>query len=127
MPAMPHTLSRLGAPARVAAVLIGLVAAAPAPAQTNLFLNRSMTEVMTKDDLRMLQGALNEALASASDGSVVTWNNPATGASGTVTPLKSSTQGGRACRVVETFTEARGRRGSGQWEFCKQGGNWQLR
>lgn len=110
-----------------AAALLGLLAGAPVEAQTNLFLNRSMVEVMSKEDLKLLQGALNEALGSAPDGSVVAWNNPATGASGTVTPLKSSTQGGRPCRAVQTFTDARGRRETGQWEFCKQGAKWQLR
>jgi len=124
---MPHTLSRLGAPARAAAILIGLVTAAPAPAQTNLFLNRSMIEVMTKEDIKMAQSAVAEALGSAPDGSVVAWNNPASGASGTVTPLKSTTQGGRQCRIVETFTDASGRRERAQWELCKQGANWRLR
>lgn len=112
---------------RAASVVLAVLAAAPVLAQTNLFLNRNMVSVMTKEDLRMAQSAIAEALGSTSDGSVVTWSNPASGASGTVTPLKSTTQGGRPCRIVETFTEAGGRRDRGQWELCKQGGTWRLR
>jgi surface antigen len=127
MIAMPPPSCRFRAGVRVVALLAGLAAAGTSIAQTDLFLNRSMAAQMTREDLQMAQAALREALGSASDGSVVAWNNPATGASGTVTPLKSSTQGGRACRVVQTYTDARGQRSTDQWEFCKQGGNWALR
>jgi surface antigen len=127
MVAMPRLSSRPRAALRVVALLAGLTAAATAAAQTNLFLNRSMAAQMSREDLQMAQAALREALGSAADGSVVAWNNPATGASGTVTPLKSSTQGGRPCRIVQTFIDARGQRSTDQWEFCKQGGNWRLR
>lgn len=123
---MPPQLAKRAVAVRLCALIIAALACTSASAQY-LFLNRSMLEVLTKQDITMLQSALEQALSSEPDGTVVTWANPGTGASGTVTPLSTTKSAGRTCRRVETFTQARNRRESGQWEFCKLGAKWALK
>ena len=110
---------------RIAAMLlVALLGAAPAVAQY-LFLDNSVLEVMTKQDIEDFRQAVRQAVEKEPDGHTVAWSNPATGAFGTAVPVRSY-QGkqGLPCRTVEIYTKAKDREGRGKWEFCKSGTRW---
>jgi surface antigen len=110
---------------RIAAMLlVALLGAAPAVAQY-LFLDNSVLEVMNKQDVEDLRQAIRQAVEKEPDGHTVAWSNPASGAFGTVTPVRSY-QGkqGLPCRTVEIYTKAKDRDSRGKWEFCKSGTRW---
>lgn len=82
---------------------------------------------MSQTDWPHAQGALKEALSRTQDGPSVAWNNPTTGARGTVTPIASAfEQNGFPCRNflashvmngIETWSEGTACRvHRGEWE-----------
>jgi len=112
---------------RIAAMLlVAMLGAAPAAAQY-LFLDNSVLEVMTKQDVEDFRQAIRQAVEKEPDGHTVGWSNPTSGASGTVTPVRSY-QGkqGLPCRSVEVYTKAKDRDSRGTWQFCKSGTRWGL-
>ena len=89
------------------------------------FMRNSPLAKMTSEDLTLMRTAMREALNKGADGTSKRWDNPATGASGVVTPLKSYQREGAACRTVEIFNEAQGFSGRTRHDFCKQAdGSW---
>jgi surface antigen len=109
--------------------LTSLVAMPVALAQNALFLNHSILQSLTPQDFDIMVATLNKTLDGQPDGAASSWSSPATGASGTITPLRTTKDAARTCRVVETVTRARGNEGRGQWEYCRTGdaGRWSLR
>ncbi len=70
---------------------------------------------------------LQEALDQAPDGDTRGWNNPETGAFGTIQPLNSYEAGGSNCRRTEIFNSAKGTSGTSRFDFCKQpDGKWKV-
>jgi|GEM_PF-824131 surface antigen len=89
------------------------------------FMRNSPLAKMTAEDLDLMRTTLRETLDRAADDAPKRWENPKTGASGVVTPLKSYQRDGMACRVVEIFNEAQGFSGRTRHDFCKQpDGTW---
>ena len=84
------------------------------------FMRNSPLSKMTSDDLALMRTTMRESLDKGADGTSQRWENPATGASGVVTPLKSYQREGVACRTVEIFNEAQGFSGRTRHDFCKQ-------
>ncbi len=97
---------------------IAATAAAPAAAQ-----------LPSDNDLAYARAAASEALARDGKTTSVPWENPHTGARGTVTPIASSyTQDGFTCR---DFLASYVRQGSESWlqgEACRiHQGQWEIR
>ncbi len=70
------------------------------------------------EDLSIFEAAVTEALESRPDGSSIPWENPNTGASGSVTPLKTERRDQRECRLLDIINRAEGRSGSARFWFA---------
>jgi len=90
---------------------------------------KQMSELPPDADLVFTRAAISEVLGRASNDASVPWENPQSGARGTVTPIASAyTQGGHTCRdFLASYVQ-----GSSQaWlqgDACKQPkGVWEVR
>ena len=84
---------------------------------------------LAEADLVIARATVSEALTRGGKDTSVPWENPTTGARGTVTPLASTyTQDGQTCH---DFLASYVRNGSESWlqgEACRLGkGDWQVR
>jgi len=99
----------------------GSIRAAPAsPAQSGM---------AHEGDIAATRAAVNEALGKSGKDTSIPWENPSTGARGTITPLSSAyTQDGATCR---DFLASYVRDGSESWmqgEACRgRQGAWEVR
>jgi surface antigen len=87
------------------------------------------SEPPSEGDLRIARAVASDALTKGSKDISMTWENPATGARGTITPLASAyTQDGNLCR---DFLASYVRDGSEAWLHgagCRaQRGKWEVR
>ena len=80
-------------------------------------------------DLVIARATVNEALSKAGKDTSVPWENPATGARGTVTPLaRSYVQDGQTCHDFLASYVSKGSESWLQGEACRRGqGGWQVR
>jgi surface antigen len=108
------------------AALGGLIFAEAALASANLrWLNYSPVRYFTDQDWALARSAAKNALDSAKDGETVEWNNPDSGAHGSLTPVSSTQRNGKTCRDLEIRNHANRLDGGGTFEFCEQGdGSW---
>ena len=81
---------------------------------------------LTKSDVEIARAEIRAALETTPDGHTRTWSNPATNASGTVTPIKTFTMKGMRCRSTEFTTYAGGERGQSKWNICKTKDGWKV-
>lgn len=77
----------------------------------------------TDEDTMIFTTTVNNALNS---GKKISWNNPHTGASGTVTPLSVSQTNGMRCREVQVFNQAKGMTSNSKFKFCRINGEWKI-
>ena len=93
-------------------VAAALFACGGAAAQVGLgFLAETPMARFNADDLRLMNGAIERALAEAEIGTSVRWANEATSSSGEVTAQRAFENSGRPCRdlrVVKTENPALG-------------------
>jgi len=90
---------------------------------------RQSAALPPENDLAVARAAVSEALTSAGQNSSMPWENPRTGARGTITPIASAyDQDGITCR---DFLASYVRDGSESWlqgEACRaQKGRWEVR
>lgn len=91
------------------------------------FLKHSPASKFTDQDFALFTSAGQEALNEAPDGDTRGWNNPDTGAFGTVQPLSTYEADGSTCRKVEIFNSAGGFSATSRFDFCKQpDGTWKV-
>ena len=76
--------------------------------------------------MRLLNQALDRALAAPETGTAVEWSNAATGAGGAITPLRAFDQSGRPCREVKVVNRHRQLESSGVYTLCRSEGLWKL-
>jgi surface antigen len=107
----------------LALLLLGLSARATA---SNLqFLRDAPISKMTKEDSALFQAAMREALEHDADGVTRRWENPKTGASGTLTPVSTSMHDGVKCRKIEIINNVQGQSGRSAFDMCRQpNGEW---
>jgi surface antigen len=83
---------------------------------------------LSESDLAYARAAATEVLSRGGADASAPWENPDTGARGTVTPVKSSyTQDGQTCR---DFLASYIRGDSQSWlqgEACRMAGQWQIK
>jgi surface antigen len=79
-------------------------------------------------DLAIARAAASEVLAKGHQGASLPWENPQTGARGTVTPIAQAyNEGGLTCR---DFLASYVRDGAESWlkgEACRREGRWEVR
>lgn len=102
-PALPRSSwPRRWLPTAVAAVLIGLVATAPASyflAEYHVERKLAQQAALIRADYALSQAARTRALETQISGETISWTNPDSGSSGQVTPLRTfKTSEGKWCR-----------------------------
>lgn len=88
-------------------VVAGLVAVTAIPASafySNLGRDKSLAGALTKADLDILWKAIQSSAEKSADNKSTSWSNPATGAKGTVTPIRSFTKYNLPCRQMRIMT-----------------------
>ncbi len=116
---------RLAAVASFLAVLF-VLGPAPAGAVNTLFLHDSALSALSEADMGLLLDAIDRGLA-APEGESVSWENPKTGAKGTVEPGTFYERDGRSCRHLKLEFSTKTQRGAGQWSYCRRAdGPWEL-
>ncbi|HZZ94625.1 MAG TPA: RT0821/Lpp0805 family surface protein [Usitatibacter sp.] len=109
----------------VAAVLAAL--AAPAALAINeMFAKDAPISRMTADDFEVAGAVMRKALDEGHDGQAYPWNNPATSASGTVTPMASFTRQGLHCRGAAFTITTRGQTSRSAWNLCRTPDGWKV-
>jgi surface antigen len=124
---------RAGETLRRLAIAAAMLAAALAGAQPRTIFNTMRDTPISKfgkSDVDLMQKTINRALDSGEDGATVTWENPGTPNSGSVTPAKDP-QGRAGCRMARVENRHASLSNSGDYIFCKnkggaKGASWQL-
>ncbi len=81
----------------------------------------------SESDLSLFEAARNEALEKREEGSTVSWSNPDTGSSGSVTPIETRRGGGDLCRLLRVVNRVDGQMGESEFWFCRQpDGSWKI-
>ena len=82
--------------------------------------------VMDQRDQRLAQAAAGRALETAPSGTPVTWNNPDTGNSGAITPVRTFRDQGTYCREYQQTVTIDGQPQRSYGTACRQpDGSWQ--
>ncbi len=89
------------------------------------FLDDAVVARFKDDDVTMLMATIDGALALP-EGESKGWENAKTGAHGRVTVLGAHQAEARECRRLRVENHARGRSGSGVWEYCRSGADGPL-
>jgi hypothetical protein len=91
------------------------------------WLEYSPVQYFTDEDWRLLKQTVHEALRESRRGDKLTWNNPDSGNSGSVTNLGSSGTEGRECTRLGIHNTTGKLSGTSVASFCKQGdGSWKM-
>ena len=123
----PRATSTRRAAALALAALIGLVPAAAQAVRGYDNFNATPLAKFSKEDAAMMMARVDEALKAEKDGQTLEWKNPATPASGSVTPLARFSADGLACRRLRVANAYGDLRAEGVYRFCeKPAGKWKL-
>lgn len=90
------------------------------------FLSESPMGRFNAEDLRLMNGAIDQALAAPEMGTTVRWANAPTSSSGEVTPQRAFESRGRPCRDLRVVNRHRTLEASGIYTLCRDNGNWKL-
>jgi surface antigen len=90
------------------------------------FLAETPMSRFNEEDLKLMNGAVEQALASAELGAPVRWTNGRTSSSGEVTVLRAFERGGRPCRDLRVVNRHRTLEASGIYVLCRDGEGWKL-
>lgn len=110
--------------AKILAIAFSLLGASMAhPANMAFMVDQGMSRFSEKD-AEFFNAAASQAL-TAKDGAEIRWNNPASGAFGTVTPYPDP-QKNPECRELHIVSVAENVKSGGYYRFCKRSdGSWQ--
>jgi len=117
-------MKRGGLGLAVAAVLLAVNGAAAAAGLG--FLSDAPVRRFNADDLRLMNEAIERALATSETGSPVRWANDRTPASGEVTPQRLFERNGRPCRELRVLNRHGTLEASGIYTLCREDGQWKL-
>lgn len=91
------------------------------------WLEHSPAQSFDEEDWRLLSETVSQALDNAERGQRLTWENPATGHSGSVTHMGPVEHDGRTCIRLGIYNETRELSGSSVARFCPQAdGSWKM-
>ena len=105
----------------------GRIIAAAAGTLLGAFAGRELGKSLDKDDAAAAQKAQNTA-HTAPIGQQITWSNPETGHTGTVTPTRQGTdQSGNQCREYQSTVTIGGKTEQAYGTACRQAdGSWKV-
>jgi surface antigen len=103
-----------------------LLAAFPAMAINDMFAKDAPVAKMTEEDFRVAGLVVQKALDDAADGETRSWENPATSASGSITPLARFERRGLPCRGAKFVITAGGTTASSEWVLCRTETRWKV-
>ena len=110
------TLTALG-------IALTLLGSGFAQAANMAFMADQAMSRFTDQDAEFFNQAAHEAL-KAKDGTEIKWNNPGTGAFGTLTPYPDPEKDAN-CRVIHMVNIAENVKSAGYYRFCKRAdGSW---
>jgi surface antigen len=105
------------------AIALTLLGSGLAQAANMAFMADQAMSRFTDQDAEFFNEAAHEAL-KAKDGTEIKWNNPGTGAFGTLTPYPDPEKDAN-CRVVHMVNIAENVKSAGYYRFCKRAdGSW---
>jgi surface antigen len=105
-------------------ILLGLIMQTAA-AYNLRFLNYSPVRYFSEQDWKLANTAVRKALNETKDGETLSWENPETKCSGTVTPITTETRNQVTCRELKIENYAKGLSGSANYRFCREpDGKW---
>ena len=91
------------------------------------WLQNTPAEAFTEQDWQLLQDTVLKALHESAKGDRLTWSNPASGNSGSVTNMGPADQDGRTCIRLGIYNKTDRLSGSSVARFCKQDdGSWKM-
>jgi surface antigen len=91
------------------------------------FLKDAPVAHFTKEDHQLFQATLKRTLDAAKDGELQAWENPKSGAHGTVTADSSSISASGLCRQAKIANSAGGLTSEFKFKFCRQkDGEWRM-
>jgi surface antigen len=109
------------------AVAVAAAAALPARAiNEGLFARDAPITRMTEEDFRIAGEVIRKALDEGQQGRPYAWKNPATGASGSITPGASFKRGGMPCRAAHFTIAAGGKSNASAWNLCRTSDGWKV-
>jgi len=83
--------------------------------------------MLDQRDKRLQAEAAQRALENTPSGKPVAWNNPDSGHSGTVTPVRTYQSDGKYCREYQTAVTIDGKQEKGYGTACRQpDGSWKI-
>ena len=110
-------------------IAAAMAAAAALPVHAineGLFARTAPIARMTAEDFRIAGEVIRKALDEGQQGRAYEWKNPATGASGSITPGGSFERGGMPCRAVRFTISAGGKSDASAWNLCKTPEGWRV-
>jgi len=90
------------------------------------FLAETPMGRFNEDDLKLMNGAIDKALAASEMGTRIRWGNERTGSSGEVTPQRAFESKGRPCRDLRVLNRHKSLEASGVYTLCREDGGWKL-
>jgi surface antigen len=90
------------------------------------FLSDTPLARFDAEDLRLMNGAIEQALSSPATGSPVRWANERTASSGEVTAQRDFDRQGRPCRDLRVVNRHRRLESAGVFTLCRDNGQWTL-
>jgi len=112
--------------AALAAAVAAAFAAPAAFAINEMFARDAPITRMTQEDFDIAGAVMRKALDEGEQGHAYPWSNPATSASGTVTPLASFTREGMRCRGAAFSITTRGETSRSEWNLCRTPQGWKV-
>jgi surface antigen len=104
-----------------------LLAAQGAHAFNLRWLEDTPVQSFNDEDWRLLQQTVEQALNRSNKGDRLTWQNPESGNSGSVTNIGPADQDGRSCIRLGIHNETEKLSGSSVARFCRQDdGSWKM-
>jgi surface antigen len=122
---MNHSLVRRRALLLGVSVLLGAMSAPVAASGLN-FLARGPMSRFNEADMKLLNGALSQALKAPEAGTPVEWANEKSAASGSVTLQRLFDRAGVPCRELKIVNRHRQLESSGVYTLCRRDGRWKL-
>ncbi len=112
----------------IAAAAGGSPAAIAASAIGGILVGGLIGNALDERDKRMAAEAAQRAMETAPTGKPVSWSNPDSGHSGTVTPVKTyQTAGGSYCREYQQTVTISGKQEKAYGTACRQpDGSWKM-
>ncbi|MGD8926106.1 MAG: hypothetical protein PVG20_04615 [Thioalkalispiraceae bacterium] len=77
-----------------------------------------------KDDIKMFNEAIQQALNEKKDGEKLAWKNEKTDNSGLVNPLSTYITDKSECRTVRIVNKSKKNIAESKYKFCKQDDKW---